>query len=56
LPGTDGQYAQAYFKQCKADSMLKMMNKLGKKADNFANGVESMVTTFLLESSSLQIS
>lgn len=39
LPGPDGQYAQAYFKQCKADSMLKMMNKLGKKADNFANGV-----------------
>lgn len=43
LPGPDGQYAQAYFKQCKADSMLKMMNKLGKKADNFANGVREHV-------------
>ncbi|KAJ6918983.1 hypothetical protein NC651_013057 [Populus alba x Populus x berolinensis] len=43
LPGPDGQYPQAYFKQCKADSMLKMMNKLGKKADNFANGVREHV-------------
>lgn len=44
LPGPDGQYPQAYFKQCKAEySMLKMMNKLGKKADNFANGVREHV-------------
>ncbi|KAJ6413482.1 hypothetical protein OIU84_006307 [Salix udensis] len=43
LPGPDGQYSQEYFKQCKADSMLKMMNKLGKKADNFANGVREHV-------------
>lgn len=38
LPGADGQYPPA-MKQTKKDSILERMNKLGKKADNFANGV-----------------
>jgi hypothetical protein len=38
LPGPDGQYPPA-LKKTKKDSILERMNKLGRKADSFANGV-----------------
>ncbi|XP_011021996.1 PREDICTED: GEM-like protein 4 [Populus euphratica] len=42
LPGPDGQYPPA-LKKTKKDSILERMNKLGRKADNFANGVREHV-------------
>ncbi|KAJ6774905.1 GEM-LIKE PROTEIN 2 [Salix purpurea] len=42
LPGPDSQYPPA-LKQTKKDSILERMNKLGKKADSFANGVREHV-------------
>ncbi|KAL3591689.1 hypothetical protein D5086_010329 [Populus alba] len=42
LPGPDGQYPPA-LKKTKKDSILERMNKLGRKADSFANGVREHV-------------
>ncbi|KAH7521229.1 hypothetical protein FEM48_Zijuj07G0011000 [Ziziphus jujuba var. spinosa] len=47
LPDPSGQYKNQYdpstFKKKRRDSVLKRMNKLGKKADSFAHGVKEHV-------------